>query len=206
MSRREQPWHPDVVPPPGSVVRVAAPGSSLGLSATVVEVDRELLRITRPGSVVTTPPEGPVTVSWTDVDGLHELAAELGGDEDGSRWHLWPRGAITVQQRRERGRVVVEGEEVLVAAGWRLRASLLDLGPTGARCLIAGDVVLEEGGACTLSLTLVTPQLVVPGVIVRVREALDANLEVAVRFTTLDAEALASLERFLDDRAARSDR
>ena len=199
MAAAEQPWRPDVVPPPGSVLRVAAPGSPMGLSVTVLEAGPEAIWITRPGSVATLPPEGPVEVSWTDTGGLHQLAAELSPDGDG-RWRLRPRDAIVVDQRRERDRVAVEWHETLVAAGWRLRCTLLDVSPTGVRCLVGGDVVLEEGATCTITLEVVAPHLVAPGVLVRVREALDADLEVAIRFTGLDADARARLERFVADR------
>lgn len=191
------------LPSPGEQVRVSLPGHHTGLRASVHEAAADGLVI---GAPVESPDAAPLRVggelslSWTSDRGLHHLEAQLQGRlEEPPRWRLAVLAPPQRQERRAGYRVpVMGGAEVCLDGVWH-HASLVDLSEGGLRCLLASDAAVRERWPCRIRLDVVRDGLELSGVVVRVREGVDAKADLGVQFVDVPTAAGDELRRYLHE-------
>lgn len=192
---------PGRLPAVGAVVRAALPDHDVGLRSKIEDHDDDGLVIAAPverPEVGPLPPGGELTLTWTTDAGLHRVRVRLVERlDDPPRWRVAVVTPVSREQRRDSYRVPVMGTIGIRLDGAWWTASLIDVSEGGVRCLLAGDTAITEGSLCEVTLDVVRPGLWLSGEVVRVREGVDATLDLGVRLTDVPASVGEELRRFV---------
>lgn len=191
------------LPSPGAHVRVSLPGHHAGLRSSVHEIAGDELVIAapvEPPGVAPLPLGGELSLSWTSDRGLHRLGVQL--RQRLTRPPRWRVGVLAPPQREQRRagyRVpVMSSVDVRLDGTWR-RARLVDLSEGGLRCLLASGTDVAERSPCRVRLDLVRRGLELSALVVRVREGIDAMVDIGVQFVEVPAALSDELRRYLFD-------
>lgn len=189
------------LPAVGEPVRVSLPGHHTGLRSQVHGVAGDELVIAAPvesPGASPLPLGGELSLSWANDSGLHHVSVQLRERLNGlQRWRV---GLVTPPQREQRrtgDRVpVMSGVGICLDGSWQ-DGTLVDLSEGGLRCLLGPRAPALERSSCRVRLDVVRSGLELDGVIVRVREGVDAMTDVGVQFAGVPAAAAAELRRYL---------
>ncbi|PSO46836.1 MAG: hypothetical protein BRC32_06045 [Actinobacteria bacterium QS_8_72_14] len=179
------------------------PGHDTGLRSRVEEVNDDELVIAAPVEAATVAPlplGGEAELSWSSDRGLHRLSVQL--RQRLARSQRWRVGVVAPPERDQRRfgyRVpVMSSLDVRLGGIWH-RVSLVDLSDGGLRCLVSPEADVDEHAPCRVRLDLMRDGLEVDGVVVRVREGVDAMLDVGVQFVDVAPAVADELRRYLLD-------
>lgn len=194
---------PGRLPPLGALVRAALPTHDVGLRSQIQDVVDDELVIAAPVEADDVAPlqaGETLTLSWTNDRGLHRLRVVLRERiDDPPRWRVEIASPVAREQRRDSYRVPVMGTVGLWLPDRWWTARLVDVSEGGLRCLLPGDLVVPEGTACEVSLDVVRPGLRLPGEVLRVREGVDAMLDLGIRLTDVAPPVADELRRYVFD-------
>lgn len=187
----------------GAQVRVSLPGHDAGLRSSVTEVAGDELVIAapvEPPGMAPLPLGGELSLSWTSDRGLHRLGVQL--RQRLTRPPRWRVGVVAPPQREQRRagyRVPVMSDVDVCLDGTWCGGRLVDLSEGGLRCLLVPGTDVAERAPCRVRLDLVRRGLELSALVVRVREGVDAMVDIGVQFVDVPAALSDELRRYLFD-------